>query len=172
MLGSSIAAPVSLVARDSTIIEISVRSVQASLQNLVTLIRGLETHVGPDLNKHISMITHHGDELSSITRRGADDIRRGPAVGLMESPGLLPSVNSLLDATSKSVDAWIASRNTIFKSGGKEAVRRILEVQKSDADRFQKAIIEKLPAAIGQTIGQTYASSVSRNIDRGISYFK
>jgi hypothetical protein len=172
MLGSSIAAPTSLVTRDTAMIEISIRSVQTSLQNLATLIKGLDSHVGPKLNEHISMITHHGEELSSVTRRSTNDIQKAPNIGLTEAPGLLPSVQGLLDATSKSVDAWIASKNTILKSGGKDAVRHILENQKVDSQNFQKALVDKLPYAIGLTLGQSYATSVVKNIERGITAFK
>jgi hypothetical protein len=172
LAGSIIAAPVSLVPRDSTVIEISIRSVQASLQNLATLIHGLETHKGPDLNKHISMITHHGQELSDTIRKGAENIRRGPDVTLIESSSLLQPVNQLLSATSTAVNAWIASKKTIENSGGKQAVRRILEVQKADSDVFTKAMIAKMPYAVGKTIGEWYASLVVVNIDRGINTFR
>jgi hypothetical protein len=172
MLGSSIAAPVSLVARDTAIVEVSIRSVQASLQNLATLIKNLDGHGGPKLNDQIAMITHHGEELSSTTRRGTNDIHRAPNVGLTEAPGLLPSVQGLLDATSRAIDAWIASKAIIVRSGGKDAVRRILENQKVDSQNFQKALLEKLPYAIGVTLGQSYASSVVRSIDKGISAFR
>jgi hypothetical protein len=171
LFGSAIAAPVSLVPRDSMIIEISLRSVSASLQNLVTLIQGLETHKGPNLNQHISMITHHGQELSSVMKKGANDIRRGPDATLFEATSLLGPVQQLEYATSKAVDAWIASRKTIIDSGGKYAVREILTSQQKDVDEFTQAMIKKLPFA-AQYIGQTYATNVRRSIDRGISYFK
>jgi hypothetical protein len=172
MVGSIIAAPVTLVPRDAAIIEISIRSVQASLQNLATLIHGLETHKGPDLNKHIAMITHHGQELSDTIRKGAEDIKRGPDVTLVESTALLSPVNSLLSATQTAVNAWIASKKTIENSGGKAAVRRILEVQKSDSEVFTKAMIAKMPYAVGLTVGEWYHSLVSGNIDRAINTFK
>jgi hypothetical protein len=172
MVGSIIAAPASLAARDSAIVEISLRSVQASLQNLATLIHGLETHKGPDLNKHITMITHHGQELSDTMRKATQDIRRGPDVTLVESTGLLQPVNALMSATSTAVNAWIASKKTIVDSGGKAAVRHILEVQKQDSDAFTKAMIAKMPYAVGKTIGEWYASLVSASIDRAINTFK
>jgi len=170
MLGGILASPVQLIAQDTAIIEIAIRSAQASIQNLATLIQGLETHKGADLNRQVNMITRQGKELSQILRRGADDISKGPDVTLFESTNLLKPIQGLADSTQKAVDAWINSRNTIISSGGRDAVREILRSQEIDAQRFTEALNKKLPV-VAQYIGNIYANQVKQSIERAIGMF-
>jgi len=170
MLGGILASPVQSVAQDTAIIEITIRSVQASIQNLATLIQGLETHKGPELIRQIDMIKNQGKVLSRTLRRGAEDIMAGPDVTLFESTNLLKPIQSLADSTQKAVDAWVKSRNTIVNSGGRDAVREILRSQESDAQWFTDALNKKLPI-VAQYIGNIYANQVKQSIERAIGVF-
>ncbi|KAF2426550.1 hypothetical protein EJ08DRAFT_651654 [Tothia fuscella] len=165
VLSSALAAPLGLVARETLVIENSIRTISASLQNLAAEIRALDNHrAGTPFNDHVALIKHHGDDLANSISRAAGDVRRAPNVNLNEANSLFLPVQNLADSTQRAVDAWIAAKNTVVRSGGQQVVVNIIRNQRNAGEEFTKAVVSKMPAAAA-FVGQLYGDRVRASAD-------
>jgi len=168
LLGGVIASPVDLASRDTLVIENSIRSIKASLENLAAEVSTLKDARD---SAHISMISHHGDELSTQMKNSARDIRAGPNVELREANKLISPIQLLTDQTQRTMTAWINKKDVIINSGGQKPVLRILKQQEIDADDLTKAMADKLPE-VSRYIGQQYSQRVHSSFEMAIRAYQ
>jgi hypothetical protein len=173
LVGSTLAAPVKLVSRDTEIITSSIQNIKTSTQALAAEVRSLDTHrQGTSFDSHVALIKHHGEELSRVVRGAADIIKnRAPPVTIFEATSLYLPVQQMADATATATKAWIYQKNTIVRSGGKNVVINILENLRSSADLFAKAMVSKMPMGVNW-VGEIYGNVVQRSITEALDAFK
>jgi hypothetical protein len=175
-LSSSILArPIESAAQDTVAVIAAARNIGAAFNNLVDAIRDIEKFKTSNLlNEKTEWVLHHAKDLTGQLNHGIADVGRGPAVTNNEVPtmwGWNGPYEQLMTSVKNTVNAWIASKNTIVSTGGKRAVSDVLQEQKRLSKQFTDALNAKLPAA-GQLYGSNFAKQWANEYDRALLQFR
>jgi hypothetical protein len=173
--GSVLARPVELAAQDTVAVIAAARNIGVSFNNLQDAIRDMEKFRGSNLmGEKTEWVLHHAKDLTGQLNHGIADVGRGPAVtnnDLSTMWGWNGPYDQLLTSVKNTVSAWVASKNTIVSTGGKQAVSTVLQEHKKLSKQFTDALSGKLPSS-----GQAYGSNLSKQwlseLDRAISQFR
>lgn len=157
VFGSVLASPLDLAAQNARIIDSAVKNIQASLKGLSLAIKSLDPALRGDIVRQEQNIERRAQDVTQVMQEGTRNVRRGPNVDPREAAALVPVIEGLTITTQETVNTWIGAKRTIVKSGGKDAVLRILRTQELAADEFTDAMLSKMPEIIkyaGRAYGQ------------------
>jgi hypothetical protein len=175
LASSIVALPVESAPQDTVAVLATARNLQASFNNVLDAIKDMERfRTSSLLGEKTDWVLHHCKDLTNQFNHGISDIGRGPAITPSEIStlwGWNGAYDSLLTSIKSTSTAWIASRNTIVASGGKNAVASVLQEHRRLAKQFTDALNNKLPVT-GQLYGSNFARSVASEFDRAINSFR
>jgi len=171
VFGSVLASPLDLAARDVRIIDSSIKNVQVSLKGLSQAIKALDPTLRGDVVSKEQNIEWRAQAVTQALQQGTINVRRGPSVTTTEAAALLPIVESLTLTTQETINTWIGAKKTIIRSGGKDAVLRILRTQELAADEFTDALLSKLPEII-KYAGRAYGQRTKTIMQTAITQYR
>jgi hypothetical protein len=172
---SIIALPVEYAAQDTVAVIAAARNIGASFNNLLDAIRDMEKFRSSNqLSEKTEWVLHHAKDLTGQLNHGIADVGRGPTVtnnDISTMWGWNGPYDQLLTSVKNTVNAWIASKNTIVSTGGKRAVSDVLQEHRKLSKQFTDTLSAKLPSS-----GQSYGSNLARQwvyeFDRALTQFK
>lgn len=138
----------------------------ASLQSIDRIVK-----MGGNPTQQQREIVQYSEDLTHNLHDGAERIKAMPALYTWESLGMMTTVQSLVDHVQSTVNAWIAAKNSIVKTGGKEVALSILQRQATASDEFSAAMMSKMPFAAVPT-AMRYSSKSKSSIQQAIQAFK
>jgi hypothetical protein len=160
-------------AQDTSTLQRAIKDVVDSTADLVVSLQSLDRIVklGGNPGPYQNEIVSFSEDLITNLKDGAAQVKAMPALYTFESMGMLSTVQSLVDHVQKTVNAWIAAKSSIVKTGGKDAALDILQRQSVASDEFAAAIVSKMPFAAVPT-AMRYSTKSKSSIQQAIQAFK
>jgi hypothetical protein len=172
LVGSALALPANLVARDSAIIERYLGSIINKMGRLDDALRAVPRGGSADEARRItSDLVRYQQDLIEEYRLGARDVRRGPAAGVLDAPRLSePWYNMGLWLQSNS-NGWISAKDMVTAAGKKGEVLDLLMTASEASIVFDEACIAKVAGA-GTLLGNWAKSQHGQYIEAAITQYK
>jgi hypothetical protein len=160
-----------LAARDTKIIENSMRDVAASLQRLTSALQSISPRMSSqEVLQRWPTVEQRCHDVSNLLTSDARRIRMGPTVSTVESTNLLSPLNQLETATQRTVDEWIAIKPAINQRD-KQSVVATLKHHEAAAGEYADAILSR-QSAVAAPAGRYFGSRMQTSIERAVSAYR
>jgi hypothetical protein len=168
---SALALPIDNAAQDITVIQRSMKNVSSALSTLRSTIRTISPRMSssevlnrwPDIERTSGMVTRgmNSDAL---------EIRKAPAINLIESSELLSPINELETATQQVVNEWIAIKPAI-NNKDKQNVVKILKDHQAAAGQYADALLSR-QSGLATPAGRYFGSRVQQIIEQAVTAYR
>lgn len=173
LTASTFAAPINQAPQDTVVIERSVQNISNTLKGLTTAIRDLDafSRRGSDTNRQEADIERRAGDVTNALRDAASQIRRIQPLNTIEAASIVDNIEELGATTQRTVDAWILAKPSVVKSGGRQAVLKLLAAQETATDEFTDTLVAKMPVS-SVLPARFYAQRARVQVDQAIAAFK
>jgi hypothetical protein len=172
LVGSTIAIPVVLVARDDAVLKYNLNRIDAVLQTIDSALsrRPRSTSDRTGSEDYAYTITARQKALNKELRDGADDIRRSrKTLTLLEAVGIQTTINNQERVVNRIVKGWIDAKPYVQTANRVREVRAALLDGQREFDYFSDAMISVLPTTgVSSTLGATLKSKFNAANDKAI----
>lgn len=176
---TAVTLPTTNIQQDIGFAENSMRTIVTKLDLLTQTLKSLDPSRSIESQwPKVKAISHEiADQLEKDAAFISDP--RQPLVGSLEATTLLLPISNLEAATDRTVDQWIALRNSILREkGGQQAALDVLEHMRRASGTYADALLSKQPSKnslsgmfVGPA-GEYLKQQSQKSIDRAISAYR
>jgi len=171
LTSSILALPVDIAARDTVLIERSMRNVADSLGRLTQALRSIDPRMpSNEVARRWPDVERRGHEVADTLASDARNIRLGPMVGAFEATNLLNPLTNLETVTDKTINEWIAIKPAI-NVRDRQAVVATLKHHEAAAGEYADAILSRQSAATAPA-GRFFGSRMQTSIERAVNAYR
>jgi hypothetical protein len=148
LLSSAIAAPTTLIARDTTVIERAVYRVTMSTSRLDQALRSLpQGGSSQEAARYTTNLIGLGREIIEDMNVGAREIRRGPMMGPIENVKIVDPLQNMAKWLQSAMTGWVNAKTMVTVAGRKTNVHEHLLAIAEAVTQFGDGWYNKLPIA-------------------------
>jgi hypothetical protein len=175
LVGSAIAAPVVLTARDDSALKYNINRINSVLTSIDSALsrkpRSTSDRAGSE--SYAYTLISRQQSLNKELRDSTDDLRRSrKTLTLVEAVALQSVVNNQEKTVNKVVKGWIDAKPYVQTANRVREVRAALQDGQREFDYFSDAVISVLPTTgVTSTLGQGLKSRFNAANERAIRVY-
>ncbi|QDS75429.1 hypothetical protein FKW77_003750 [Venturia effusa] len=171
VLAAPIAAPIDLVARDTTVLDRAISRSSSALTNLAKTIDGY--YHAPTRNAATQQKLINDDLKGAVDAldSGAKLITSTPPINALEKPAIVIKSKDLLDQIRKVSDSWVKTKTLIVANGGKQAIGDAVRQQARSANNFASVLISRMPGGDKEEMAKWFEREVNQAVTKSVVAF-